>query len=127
MLTWYDLGWVILCYYSLSLIQPFLDKILQATLLKIGGKILSYAITKLPSKYAKIKNSKKEPQDFIKEGIPIIVEKFQKNGINGIQDLINSGLMNLIKNTEIKIKKPDENVETEEAKILAEHRKNKAS
>jgi hypothetical protein len=145
---------VILCYYSLTLIQPFIDQLLQATLLKIGAKILAFSIARLPEKFKKKKKEtkgQKETPDFIRDGLPIIVEKFQKNGIDGLKNLINNGLMNLVKNTEIKIvqtenvKKNDiskkmetskkvespepgeseRSEESEESQILAEHRKNK--
>lgn len=98
MLTWNDIWVLIGINILLNLIFPPINEAILALFKKFAsrliGWLLKYASKQLPAKKVKIKENKNPSEllrdrsiNLIQEGLPVVVDKFQKSGIDGIINL----------------------------------------
>ena len=134
MLTYWDLLLVVLCHYSLNLIQPIVDKVINFIVSKIGEKMISYSLDTvfkkyIPKKFKKSKvdpvargpNDKRTPKniDIAGRRADPLFQQYKNGGVGRVFDLFSTVILVILENTvkEVNVNNVIINDETKSDKV----------
>jgi hypothetical protein len=113
MLSYHDIFVIIALCITVNLIQPTINELCFNLFKKLAnfvvGWLLKHAVSRIPIKKHKIKNTpatsvatatellQAKGLNIVQEGMPIVIDIYQKKGIDGIFNLVNDKLSTFFK------------------------------
>jgi hypothetical protein len=122
MLDRYDILIIIAINFAVNLAQPIINNLCMSLFKKVSSKILGSllkrAAKELPIKPPKLKKNPTASEalqhkglNFIQTSLPLVIDKFQKSGIDGVVNMASEKINSLLKP---KTQVPQETVQVED-------------